>query len=77
MKAQITRLTQRAMEIMGVQQHPTLQALFDETIIRQAQKIISDLTHVLQRRISVPQCRLNCFNNSFVPLSIKALNMVS
>ena len=47
LKAQITRLTQRAMKIMGVRQHPTLQAVFDETIIRQAQKIISDPTHVL------------------------------
>ena len=68
---------------MGVRQHPTLQTVFDETIIRQAQKIISDPTHVLHpeyqllpsgRRFRVPQCRLNRFKNSFVPLSIKALN---
>ncbi len=83
LKAQITRLTQRAMKIMGVKQHPTPQALFEETVTRQAQKIISDPTHVLHseyqllpsgRRFRVPKCRLNRFKNSFVPLSIKALN---
>ncbi len=83
LKAQITRLTQRAMKIMGVKQHPTPQALFEETVTRQAQKIISDPTHVLHseyqllpsgRRFRVPKCRLNRFKNSFVPLSIKALD---
>ncbi len=39
LKAQITRLTQRAMKIMGVKQHPTPQALFEETVTRQAQKL--------------------------------------
>ncbi len=83
LKAQITRLTQRAMKIMGVKQHPTPQALFEETVTRQAQKIISYTTHVLYseyqllpsgRRFRVPKCRLNHFKNSFVRLSIKALN---
>ncbi len=71
------------MKIMGVKQHPTPQALFEETVNRQAQKIISDPTHVLHseyqllpsgRRFRVPMCRLNRFKNSFVPLSFKALN---
>ncbi len=47
LKAQVTWLTQRAMTIMGVKQHPTPQALFEETVTRQAQIIISDPTHVL------------------------------
>ncbi len=71
------------MKIMGVKQHPTPQALFEEIVTRQAQQIISDPTHVFHseyqllpsgRRFRVPKCRLNRFKNSFVPLSIKALN---
>lgn len=82
-KAQITRLIQTAMKIMGVSQHPSLQAIFQQTITRQAQKIISDPTHVLHpeyqllpsgRRYRVPLSRYNRFKHSFVPLSIKALN---
>ncbi len=79
LKAQITRLTQRDMKITGVKQHPTLQALFEETVTRQAQKIISDPTREYQllpsgRRVRDPKCGFNPFKNSFVPLSIKALN---
>ena len=76
LKAQLTRLTRRAMKIMGVGQHPTLQAVFDETIIRP--KInISDLTHVLHPeyqllpsggRFRVPQCRLNRIKNLLSPV---------
>lgn len=70
------------MIIMGVKQHPTLQAVFDKTIIKQAPKNISDSTHIphpeyqllpLGRHFRAPEYRLNCFKNSFVPLSIKAL----
>jgi len=49
LKAQITLLTQRAMKMMGVKQQRTLQTLFDKTIIRKAQKVISDPTHVLHQ----------------------------
>lgn len=40
-KAQIIRLTQTAMKIIGVCQHPRLQAIFQQTIIRQAQNACS------------------------------------
>ncbi len=65
--------------IMGVRQHPTLQAAFAETIIRQAQIIISDPTLSTSflpsgRRFRVPQGGLNRFKDSFVPLSFKAVN---
>lgn len=40
--AQIIRLIQIAMKIIGIRQHPSLQGIFQQTIIRQAQKIISD-----------------------------------
>ena len=50
---------------------------------RQAEKILSDQTHILHteyqllpsgRRFRIPTCRLNRFRNSFVPTSIKILN---
>ncbi len=80
LKAQITRLTQRDMKITGVKQHPTLQALFEETVTRQAQQIISDPTRVLHseykllpsgRRFRAHKCRLNPFKNPFVPCPLK------
>ena len=35
------------MKLMGVREHPTLQALFGETVLRQAKRIIADPSHVL------------------------------
>jgi len=37
------------MKMMGVKQQRTLQTLFDKTIVRKAQKVISDPTHVLHQ----------------------------
>ena len=83
-KAQISRLAKMAGKIMGLSTPPmTPQAIFEQTVVRQAKNIISDPLHVLNseyelmrsgRRYRMPQCRYNRYKHSFVPLSIKLLN---
>ena len=46
-KSQINRLAHTALKVMGVREHPTLQAIFEETVLRQARKIVADPSHVL------------------------------
>lgn len=61
----------------------TPQAIFEQSVIRQARKIVSDHDHVLNpeykllhlgRRYRVPRCRYNKYKNSFIPVSIKLIN---
>ena len=71
-------------KIMGLSSPPlTPQAIFEQTVVRQAKNIISDPSHVLNseyelmrsgRRYRMPQCKYNRFKHSFIPLSIKMLN---
>ncbi|TDH14155.1 hypothetical protein EPR50_G00041540 [Perca flavescens] len=44
------------MQIMGIRQHPTLQAVFDKTIHRQTQKIISDPHRLKSTFFSIQTC---------------------
>ncbi len=82
-KSQIARLVQTAKKIMGVKNHPPLQTIYEQSFIRQAQKLVSDLTHILHpesqllpsaRRIRVLKCKLNHSKQSFLPMAIKLLN---
>ncbi len=83
LKAQISHLLKNAMKIMGVKEHLSLQSISEQSIIKQAQKIVSDPTHTLQsefqllpsgRRFRVPRTRLNRYKHSFILTSIKSLN---
>ena len=83
-KAQVERVAKMAGKIMGLSSPPmTPQAIFEQTVVRQAKNIISDPSHVLNseyelmrsgRRYRMPQCKYNRFKHSFIPLSIKMLN---
>ena len=86
-KSQINRLAHTALKVTGVREHPTLQAIFEETVLRQARKIIADPSHVLNseyellpsgRRYRVPvknkKRYLNRYKFSFIPLSVTLLN---
>ena len=82
-RSQIAGLVRTAMKIMGVRNHPSLQMLYEQSVARQAQKIVSDPTHILHhefqllpsgRRFRVPRTRLNRYKNSFLSTSIKLLN---
>ncbi len=62
-KSQINRLTRSALKIVGVRDYPTLQAIYEESVLRQARKIIEDPSHVLNR-----------YRFYFVPVSVNLLN---
>ncbi len=47
LKSQINRLVHTAMKAMGVREYPSLQTLFEKTIVKQARKIIAFPSHVL------------------------------
>jgi len=83
-KSQIARQIKIAMKIMGVKNYLPPQKIYEQSVIRQAQKIVSDPTHILHpefqllpsgRRFRVPKCRLNRYKNYFVPMSIKLINL--
>ena len=73
----------RAGKIMNTAVPVTLQHLFEQATITQADNILSDAAHALAseyvllnsgRRYRVPLCKHNRLKNSFVPLSINLLN---
>ena len=83
LKSQLQNLIKRAGKIIVKQPPCTLQEIFEQTLIKQGRKIASDPTHILNgefemlpsgRRYRAPNCRLNRYKFSFVPLAIKALN---
>ena len=87
LKAQINKLTNVAMKLVGIRQYKNAQEMFEEAVLQLAQKIIADPEHVLHaeyqllpsgRRYRVPMTGnrryLNRFKRSFVPLSITLLN---
>ena len=86
-KSQINRLAHTAMKVMGVREHPSLQTIFEDTVLRQANKIIADPSHVLNSefkllpsgsRYRVPvkhkKRYLNRYKFSFIPLSVNLVN---
>lgn len=83
LKAKLMRLIHTAWKIMGVREHSSMQSIYEQASLPQANKIIHDSSHVLHReyellpsgrRFRVPRCKLNRLKNSFVPMSIKLLN---
>lgn len=83
LKSSLQTLIKRAGKIIGQVQSTTLNELFVEAVKKHSFKIINDPNHVLcseyemmpsGRRYRLPNCRLNRFKFSFVPLSIKILN---
>ena len=86
-KAQINRLARIALKVMGVREHPTFQAIFEESVVKKAKRIIADPSHVLHseyellpsgRRYRVPvknkKRHLNRYKYSFIPISVNLLN---
>ena len=77
-RSKLLRLVQTAGKIIGVRRLPSLQAA-----LKQAQKIVCDVTHVLNgecvvlpsgRRYKEPKWKYIRFKKSFVPVSTKMLN---
>lgn len=70
LKSKLVRLMQTAWKIIGVRQYPSLQSTYEQATLRQANRIVTDPSHVLHaeyqllpsgRRFRVPCCRLNLF----------------
>ena len=83
LKSQLQNLIKRAGKIIGMQPPCSLQEICERTVMKQSLKITRDTSHILHREFEVlpsgrryrePNCRLNRFKFSFVPLAIKALN---
>ena len=47
LRSKLLRLVQTAGKIIGARQLPSLQSIYEQTTLRQAQKIVSDATPVL------------------------------
>ena len=84
-KSEIFRLVKTAGKIMGMSAPPiTPQVLFDQSVIGQAKKMVSDPSHILHReyrllpsgmRYETHKWNYNRYKYSFMPLSITPLNV--
>ncbi len=67
LKSQITCLAQTAMEIIGVKNQPSLQTIYEQSVMRHAKKTVTNLNNTLHPELQllssgksfrVPMCRL-------------------
>ncbi len=82
-KSKLNRLVQTAMKVIGRTENSSLQSIYEESVLRLAQRALSDPAHILNseyqllpsgKRYRAPLCKLNRFKHSFVPTSIRLLN---
>lgn len=83
-KSQLVCLVKVAMKVIGVREYTPLQSIYESLVLKNAQTIVSDSSHVLfstyqllpsGNRYRVPLCKCNRYKNSFIPVSIKVLNI--
>ncbi len=83
-KAKLARLVKTAMGIIGKREYQTLESSYEHSVLKEVTKILSDPSHSLYseyellpsgRRYRLPMCRYIRFKKSFVPTSIRLLNM--
>ena len=83
LRSKLLRLVQTAGKIIGVRQLPSLQSIYEQATLKQAKKIVNDVTRVLNgefvllpsgRRYKEPKWKYIRFKKSFVPASTKMLN---
>ena len=72
LKTKLTRLVHTAMKVIEKSDYQTLQFTYEQTVFRQAQRIVIDPSHILHleynllpsgRQYRVPHCKLNRFKN--------------
>ncbi|XDV25684.1 hypothetical protein PO909_029559, partial [Leuciscus waleckii] len=82
-KSKVQRLVQTAMKVMGRTEKLSLQSIYEQSVLRQARRVLLDPSHILQtenellpsgRRYRSPKTKLNHFKYSFIPVSIKIRN---
>lgn len=82
-KSKLQRLVQTAMKVMGRTEKLSLQSIYEQSVLRQARRVLSDPSHILHaeyellpsgRRFRIPKTKLNRYKYSFIPNSVKILN---
>ncbi len=82
-RSQLQNLIKWTGKIIGMLPPSSLQEIFEQTVMKQGQKITTDPNHILYkeyelmpsgRRYRLPNCKLNRYKFAFIPLSIKLLN---
>ena len=72
LKSKLACLIRTAMKVMGRNEHQSLQSIYEQSVLRQAQRVVSDPCHILHTEYErlpsggqyrLPQCILNCFKN--------------
>ena len=83
LRAKLIQIMHTAWKIIGVREYPTLQSIYEQATLRQANKIVADPSHVLHaeyqllphgRRFRAHRWRVNRYRFSFIPASVRLLN---
>ena len=83
LKAKLTSLTRTANKVIGRLDSQSLQALYEQSVLRLSQGILSDPSHILYpefellphgRRYRAPIWRYVRYRDSFVPNAVRLLN---
>ena len=83
LKSRIANMEKTAMKVIGRKDSPSLQSIFEKTVVSLANRVLSDPTHILAseyallpsgRRFRACLCKYNRFKLSFLPTSIALLN---
>ena len=83
LKTRIAKIVNTAMKVIGKSDPQTLQTIFEKKVLRLAQGVMSDLSHILfseyemlpsGRRLRACRPKSNRYKNSFLPNSIALLN---
>lgn len=70
--AQLNRLVHTALKVMGMREHPTLQQLFEEIVVRQASKPTPHMSYTLNICCIY---LIHRYKNSLIPISVDLLNL--
>ena len=83
LKAKIAKMEKTAMKVIGRSNSPSLQSIFEKTVLSLANRVLSDPSHILSkeyellpsgRRYRTWRCKSNRLKLSFLPTSIVLLN---
>ena len=83
LKAKINRMENIAMKVISRRDSPSLQSIFEKSVLSLAKRVSSDPTHILNpeyvllpsgRRYRTVHCNSNRLQNSFLPRSLVLLN---
>ena len=83
LKSRIMRMVKTAMKVIGQKDYPSLQSIFENSVIKLANRVLTNPNHILHseyemlpsgRRFRASRCKSNRYGLSFLPTSIALLN---